>query len=139
MLIKGSFKQQNILWEVYFKSDLYPEVSLEIGSSPDGIFSDSSDFQVYFSSDAVEVTTESPEDTFQPIIKHSATVNLLTKTYIGQYFWSESPLDIRVEIFTNTENHISVSNVRVKGSDLYLALKNYSKVKSKSGQFTGIV
>ena len=39
----------------------------------------------------------------------------------------------------NTENHISVSNVRVKGSDLYLALKNYSKVKSKSGQFTGIM
>lgn len=39
----------------------------------------------------------------------------------------------------NTENRISVSNVRVKGSDLYLALKNYSKVKSKSGQFTGIV
>ena len=39
----------------------------------------------------------------------------------------------------NTENHISVSNVRVKGSDLYLALKNYSKVKSKSGQFIGIV
>lgn len=39
----------------------------------------------------------------------------------------------------NTENQISVSNVRVKGSDLYLALKNYSKVKSKSGQFIGIV
>lgn len=39
----------------------------------------------------------------------------------------------------NTENKISVSNVRVKGSDLYLALKNYSKVKSKSGQFTGIM
>lgn len=103
MLIKGSFKQQNILWEVYFKSDLYPDVSLEIGSSPGGLFSDSSDFQVYFSSDAVEVTTESPEDTFQPIIKHSATVNLLTKTYIGQYFWSESPIDIRVEIFRNKE------------------------------------
>lgn len=103
MLIKGSFKQQNILWEVYFKSDLYPEVSLEIGSSPDGLFEENSDFQVYFSSDAVEVTTESPEDTFAPIIKHSATVNLLTKTYIGQYFWSESPLDIRVEIFRNSE------------------------------------
>ena len=103
MLIKGSFRQQNILWKVYFKSDLYPDVSLEIGSSPDGLFSDSSDFQVYFSSDAVEVTTESPEDTFQPIIKHSATVNLLTKTYIGQYFWSESPIDIKVEIFRNSE------------------------------------
>lgn len=103
MLIKGSFKQQNILWEVYFKSDLYPEVSLEIGSSPDGLFGENQDFQVYFSSDAVEVTIESPEDTFQPIIKHSATVNLLTKTYIGQYFWSESPLDIRVEIFRNSE------------------------------------
>ena len=103
MLIKGSFKQQNILWEVYFKSELYPEVSLEIGSSPDGLFENSQNFQVYFSSDAVEVTTESPEDTFQTIIKHSATVNLLTKTYIGQYFWSESPLDIRVEIFRNSE------------------------------------
>ena len=103
MLIKGSFKQQNILWEVYFKSDLYPGVSLEIGSSPDGIFGENQNFQVYFSSDAVEVTTESPEDTFQPIIKHSATVNLLTKTYIGQYFWSESPIDIRVEIFRNKE------------------------------------
>ena len=44
MLIKGSFRQQNILWKVYFKSDLYPDVSLEIGSSPDGLFSDSSDF-----------------------------------------------------------------------------------------------
>ena len=103
MLIKGSFKQQNILWEVYFKSELYPEVSLEIGSSPDGLFEENQNFQVYFSSDAVEVTTESPEDTFAPIIKHSATVNLLTKTYIGQYFWSESPLDIRVEIFRNKE------------------------------------
>ena len=103
MLIKGSFKQQNILWEVYFKSDLYHDVSLEIGSSPNGLFEENQNFQVYFSSDAVEVTTESPEDTFQPIIKHSATVNLLTKTYIGQYFWSESPLDIRVEIFRNKE------------------------------------
>lgn len=103
MLIKGSFKQQNILWEVYFKSDLYPEVSLEIGSSPDGLFEENQNFQVYFSAEAVEVTTESPEDTFQPIIKHSAEVNLLTKTYIGQYFWSESPLDIRVEIFRNKE------------------------------------
>ena len=37
------------------------------------------------------------------------------------------------------ENTVTVSNVRVKGSDLYLALKNYSKVKSKSGQFIGIV
>lgn len=37
------------------------------------------------------------------------------------------------------ENTVSVTNVRVKGSDLYLALKNYSKVKSKSGQFIGIV
>lgn len=103
MLIKGSFKQQNILWEVYFKSELYPGVSFEIGSSPDGLFENSQNFQVYFSSNAVEVTTESPEDTFAPIIKHSATVNLLTKTYIGQYFWSESPIDIRVEIFRNKE------------------------------------
>lgn len=51
MLIKGSFKQQNILWEVYFKSELYPEVSLEIGSSPDRLFEENSseNFQVYFS------------------------------------------------------------------------------------------
>lgn len=39
----------------------------------------------------------------------------------------------------SSENQVSVSNVRVKGSDLYLALRNYSKVKSKSGQITGIM
>lgn len=33
---------------------------------------------------------------------------------------------------------ISTSTVRVKGSDLYLALKNYQKIKGKSGVTTGI-
>lgn len=33
---------------------------------------------------------------------------------------------------------ISTSTVRVKGSDLYLALKNYQKIKGKSGITTGI-
>lgn len=32
----------------------------------------------------------------------------------------------------------TVSSVRIKGSDLYVALKNYSTVKGKSGKITGI-
>jgi len=34
--------------------------------------------------------------------------------------------------------NVSAGTVRVKGSDLYIALSNYSKVKSKVGKFTGI-
>ena len=34
--------------------------------------------------------------------------------------------------------NINGGTVRVKGSDLYIALSNYSKVKSKVGKFTGI-
>ena len=34
--------------------------------------------------------------------------------------------------------NINSGTVRVKGSDLYIALSNYSKVKSKVGKFTGI-
>ena len=40
---------------------------------------------------------------------------------------------------TNTAGgNVSAGTVRVKGSDLYIALSNYSKVKSKVGKFTGI-
>lgn len=40
---------------------------------------------------------------------------------------------------TNTAGgNINGGTVRVKGSDLYIALSNYSKVKSKVGKFTGI-
>lgn len=40
---------------------------------------------------------------------------------------------------TNTAGgNISAGTVRVKGSDLYIALSNYSKVKSKVGKITGI-
>lgn len=40
---------------------------------------------------------------------------------------------------TNTAGgNVSAGTVRVKGSDLYIALSNYSKVKSKVGKFTGV-
>ena len=39
---------------------------------------------------------------------------------------------------TAAGGNVSAGTVRVKGSDLYIALSNYSKVKSKVGKFTGI-
>jgi len=55
---------------------------------------------------------------------------ILTKTQQGNLF---RLLD------TNTAGgNVSAGTVRVKGSDLYIALSNYSKVKSKVGKFTGI-
>lgn len=39
----------------------------------------------------------------------------------------------------NSENVVGNSSVKVRGSDLYLALKNFSKTKSKSGLNTGIL
>jgi len=110
MQIQGSFVERDIVWKVYFKSDLYPDFSINIGSSNYEVISGYStvsltnpDLSVYFTNEAIEITTESPEDTFAPIVKHSATVNLLTNQYIGQYFWAESPLDIRCEIIRNDE------------------------------------
>ena len=55
---------------------------------------------------------------------------ILTKTQRGNLF--------RLLDNNTAGGNISAGTVRVKGSDLYIALSNYSKVKSKVGKFTGI-
>ena len=55
---------------------------------------------------------------------------ILTKTQQGNLF--------RLLDNNTAGGNISAGTVRVKGSDLYIALSNYSKVKSKVGKFTGI-
>lgn len=55
---------------------------------------------------------------------------ILTKTQQGNLF--------RLLDNNTAGGNVSAGTVRVKGSDLYIALSNYSKVKSKVGKFTGI-
>ena len=55
---------------------------------------------------------------------------ILTKTQQGNLF--------RLLDNNTAGGNVSASTVKVKGSDLYIALSNYSKVKSKVGKFTGI-
>ena len=56
---------------------------------------------------------------------------ILTKTQQGNLF--------RLLDNNTAGGNVSAGTVRVKGSDLYIALSNYSKVKSKVGKFTGII
>lgn len=55
---------------------------------------------------------------------------ILTKTQQGNLF--------RLLDNNTAGGNVSAGTVRVKGSDLYIALSNYSKVKSKVGKITGI-
>ena len=65
------------------------------------------------------------------IARVNAGEMILTKTQQGNLF---RLLDNN----TAGGGNINGGTVRVKGSDLYIALSNYSKVKSKVGKFTGI-
>ena len=64
------------------------------------------------------------------IARVNAGEMILTKTQQGNLF--------RLLDNNTAGGNVSAGTVRVKGSDLYIALSNYSKVKSKVGKFTGI-
>ena len=65
------------------------------------------------------------------IARVSSGEMILTKT-------QQSNLFRLLDNNTAAGGNVSAGTVRVKGSDLYIALSNYSKVKSKVGKFTGI-
>lgn len=65
------------------------------------------------------------------IARVNAGEMILTKT-------QQSNLFRLLDNNTAAGGNVSAGTVRVKGSDLYIALSNYSKVKSKVGKFTGI-
>ena len=52
---------------------------------------------LYFAGDPISIETNM-ESTFDPIIRKSCTINLLTRNYIGDYLWAENAHNIRVEV-----------------------------------------
>lgn len=52
---------------------------------------------LYFDGDPISIETDM-ENTFEPIIRKSCTINLLTKNFIGDYLWASNAHNIRVEI-----------------------------------------
>ena len=94
MQIHGSFENScGVKWHVYFRSDKNPSVNLEINDGTSG---------VWFAPDAVSIT-HNYQDSFQHIVKRSATVNLVTDVYLGDYFFGFNARDIQVLIFRELE------------------------------------
>lgn len=56
---------------------------------------------LYFTGDPISIETNM-ESTFDPIIRKSCTINLLTRNYIGDYLWAENAHNIRVELKRGT-------------------------------------
>lgn len=94
MQIHGSFENScGVKWSVFFRSDKNHSVNLEINNGTSG---------VWFAPDAVSIT-HNYQDSFQHIVKRSATVNLVTDVYLGDYFFGFNARDIQVLIFRELE------------------------------------
>ena len=57
---------------------------------------------LYFGGDPVTIETNI-EDTFQHIILKSATINLVTRNYVGDSLFAENPRDIQIRIYKADE------------------------------------
>jgi hypothetical protein len=53
---------------------------------------------LYFSGSPISIETDN-EDTFQTIIKRSASINLVTKDYIGNKLFADNSRNIKVNIY----------------------------------------
>ena len=56
---------------------------------------------LYFAGEPITIETNM-DSTFDPIIRKSCTINLLTRNYIGDMLWSANAHDIRVEVKRGT-------------------------------------
>lgn len=87
MTIQGSFYDiDNNRCEVLITKDDGNNETLTIGEN--GLF---------FSGEPITIETDL-ESTFDPIIRKSCTINLLTKNYIGDLLWSENANNISVSV-----------------------------------------
>lgn len=92
MIIYGTF--QNINNET---------ISVEIiNSSIEGEQIEIGEDGLYFSGDPIQIETNN-DDTFEHIIKKTATINLITDTYVGNLFFAENARSVSVEINKGNE------------------------------------
>ena len=92
MTIYGTFKNiNNDTIEVEIINNSIEGDQVEIGEN--GLF---------FSGDPIEIETNI-DDTFEHIIKKTATINLVTDSYVGNLFFAENSRSVSVEISRNNE------------------------------------
>ena len=92
MIIYGTFKDiNNQTIEVEIINSSIEGEQVEIGQ--DGLF---------FSDDPIQIETNN-DDTFEHIIKKTATINLVTSSYVGNLFFAENARSVTVEINKGNE------------------------------------
>lgn len=90
MIAHGTFKDfNNDTIEVTINNSNSGEGQIEIGEN--GLF---------FTGNPIEIVTNI-DDTFEHIIKKSAQINLLSKNYVGDYFFADNARTVSVEISRN--------------------------------------
>lgn len=88
MYIHGDFRDvNNVLYSVHILSDNDKTKELTIGENG-----------LYFSSSPISIETDI-DDTFQTIIRRSATINLVTSDYIGDKLFANNSRNIKVNIY----------------------------------------
>lgn len=88
MYIHGQFRDvNNVLYSVHILSNDDKTEEMIIGENG-----------LYFSGSPISIETDN-EDTFQTIIKRSASINLVTKDYIGDKLFADNSRNIKVNIY----------------------------------------
>ena len=92
MIVRGTFKDfNNDTIEVVIENASGGEGQVEIGEN--GLF---------FTGNPIQITTNI-DNTFEHIIKKSAQINLLTKNYVGNYFFAGNARTVSVKVTRNNE------------------------------------
>ena len=88
MYIHGDFRDvNNVLYSVHILSDNDKTKELTIGENG-----------LYFADSPISIETDI-DDTFQTIIRRSATINLVTSDYIGDKLFANNSRNIKVNIY----------------------------------------
>lgn len=88
MYIHGQFRDiNNVLYSVHILSNDDKTEEMIIGENG-----------LYFSGSPISIETDN-EDTFQTIIKRSASINLVTRDYIGDKLFADNSRNIKVNIY----------------------------------------
>lgn len=88
MYIHGEFRDvNNVLYSVHILSDNDRTKELTIGENG-----------LYFSGSPISIETDI-DDTFEPIIRKSASINLVTRDYIGDKLFANNSRNIKVNIY----------------------------------------
>ena len=92
MNIRGQFKDiNNNNIEVWFNNTAKKGKDITIGEN-----------DLFFSGNPIEIETNN-DDTFEHIIQKSLTVNLITKNYVGDYFFAENSHTVPIQIYKNNK------------------------------------